>query len=153
MKVGVIMGSVSDYEVMADAVATLEQFGVDFEKRVVSAHRTPDLLCEYAKTAKARGIGVIIAGAGGAAHLPGMVASMTTLPVVGVPVKSRALNGLDSLLSLKQTVTTGTTERNWVMLFKQYENVEDYCRAIRWGTTEGHDCQSIGTGMSAHSAG
>ena len=102
MKVGVIMGSVSDYEVMADAVATLEQFGVDFEKRVVSAHRTPDLLGEYAKTAKARGIGVIIAGAGGAAHLPGMVASMTTLPVVGVPVKSKALNGLDSLLSIVQ---------------------------------------------------
>ena len=102
MKVGVIMGSVSDYEVMADAVATLEQFGVDFEKRVVSAHRTPDLLCEYAKTAKSRGIEVIIAGAGGAAHLPGMVASMTTLPVVGVPVKSKALNGLDSLLSIVQ---------------------------------------------------
>ena len=96
------MGSVSDYEVMADAVATLEQFGVDFEKRVVSAHRTPDLLCEYAKTAKSRGIEVIIAGAGGAAHLPGMVASMTTLPVVGVPVKSKALNGLDSLLSIVQ---------------------------------------------------
>ena len=74
------MGSVSDYEVMADAVAMLGQFGVDFEKRVVSAHRTPDLLCEYAKTAKNRGIGVIIAGAGGAAHLPGMVASMTPLP-------------------------------------------------------------------------
>ena len=91
------MGSVSDYEVMADAVAMLGQFGVDFEKRVVSAHRTPDLLCEYAKTAKSRGIGVIIAGAGGAAHLPGMVASMTTLPV-----KSRALNGLDSLLSIVQ---------------------------------------------------
>ena len=102
MKVGVIMGSVSDYEVMADAVAMLGQFGVDFEKRVVSAHRTPDLLCEYAKTAKSRGIGVIIAGAGGAAHLPGMVASMTTLPVVGVPVKSRALNGLDSLLRAGQ---------------------------------------------------
>ena len=102
MKVGVIMGSVSDYEGMADAVATLEQFGVDFEKRVVSAHRTPDLLCEYAKTAKSRGIEVIIAGAGGAAHLPGMVASMTTLPVVGVPVKSKALNGLDSLLSIVQ---------------------------------------------------
>ena len=102
MKVGVIMGSVSDYEVMADAVAMLGQFGVDFEKRVVSAHRTPDLLCEYAKTAKSRGIGVIIAGAGGAAHLPGMVASMTPLPVVGVPVKSRALNGLDSLLSIVQ---------------------------------------------------
>ena len=96
------MGSVSDYEVMADAVATLEAFGVEFEKRVVSAHRTPDLLCEYAKTARSRGIGVIIAGAGGAAHLPGMVASMTTLPVVGVPVKSRALNGLDSLLSIVQ---------------------------------------------------
>ena len=96
------MGSVSDYEVMADAVAMLGQFGVDFEKRVVSAHRTPDLLCEYAKTAKGRGIGVIIAGAGGAAHLPGMVASMTPLPVVGVPVKSRALNGLDSLLSIVQ---------------------------------------------------
>ena len=93
------MGSVSDYEVMAEAVAMLEAFGVDFEKRVVSAHRTPDLLCEYAKTARERGIGVIIAGAGGAAHLPGMVASMTPLPVVGVPVKSRALNGLDSLLA------------------------------------------------------
>lgn len=96
------MGSVSDYEVMADAVALLERFGVDFEKRVVSAHRTPDLLVEYAKTARARGLGVIIAGAGGAAHLPGMVAAMTTLPVVGVPVKSRALNGLDSLLSIVQ---------------------------------------------------
>lgn len=96
------MGSVSDYEVMADAVATLEQFGVAFEKRVVSAHRTPDLLCEYAKSARQRGLGVIIAGAGGAAHLPGMVASMTTLPVVGVPVKSKALKGLDSLLSIVQ---------------------------------------------------
>lgn len=102
MKVGVIMGSVSDYEVMAEAVEMLERFGVEYEKRVVSAHRTPDLLWEYAKTARTRGIGVIIAGAGGAAHLPGMVASMTTLPVVGVPVKSRALNGLDSLLSIVQ---------------------------------------------------
>ena len=96
------MGSVSDYEVMADAVAMLEQLGIDFEKRVVSAHRTPDLLYEYAKTARERGLGVIIAGAGGAAHLPGMVAAMTTLPVVGVPVKSRVLNGLDSLLSIVQ---------------------------------------------------
>ena len=96
------MGSTSDYEVMADAVAMLEQFGVEYEKRVVSAHRTPDLLCEYAKTARSRGLGVIIAGAGGAAHLPGMVAAMTTLPVVGVPVKSRALNGVDSLLSIVQ---------------------------------------------------
>ena len=96
------MGSTSDYEVMADAVRTLEEFGVEFEKRVVSAHRTPDLLCEYAKTTRGRRLGVIIAGAGGAAHLPGMVAAMTTLPVVGVPVKSRALNGLDSLLSIVQ---------------------------------------------------
>lgn len=96
------MGSVSDYEVMADAVTMLEQLGIDLEKRVVSAHRTPDLLYEYAKTARERGLGVIIAGAGGAAHLPGMVAAMTTLPVVGVPVRSRALNGLDSLLSIVQ---------------------------------------------------
>ncbi len=102
LKVGVIMGSASDYEVMADAVETLEAFGVEFEKRIVSAHRTPDLLCEYARTARRRGLGVIIAGAGGAAHLPGMVAAMTSLPVVGVPVKSRALNGLDSLLSIVQ---------------------------------------------------
>ena len=102
MKVAVIMGSASDYDVMSQAVETLEQFGISYEKRIVSAHRTPDLLVEYAKTAKSRGIEVIIAGAGGAAHLPGMVASMTTLPVIGVPVKSRALNGLDSLLSIVQ---------------------------------------------------
>ena len=96
------MGSTSDWDVMSDAAATLAQFGVEFEKRVVSAHRTPDLLVEYAKTAKSRGLEVIIAGAGGAAHLPGMVASMTALPVIGVPGKSRALNGLDSLLSIVQ---------------------------------------------------
>ena len=96
------MGSTSDWDGMSDAAATLAQFGVEFEKRVVSAHRTPDLLVEYAKTAKSRGLEVIIAGAGGAAHLPGMVASMTALPVIGVPVKSRALNGLDSLLSIVQ---------------------------------------------------
>lgn len=102
MKVGVIMGSVSDYEVMAEAVRTLESFGVPFEKRVVSAHRTPRLLYDYARTARERGLDVIIAGAGGAAHLPGMVAAITTLPVIGVPVKSRALNGLDSLLSIVQ---------------------------------------------------
>ena len=102
MKVGVIMGSTSDWEVMSAAVETLEAFGVEYEKRVVSAHRTPDLMAEYAKSARSRGIGVIIAGAGGAAHLPGMVAAMTDLPVVGVPVKSRALNGLDSLLSIVQ---------------------------------------------------
>lgn len=102
ISVGVIMGSSSDYEVMKDACDVLDNFKIEYEKRIVSAHRTPDLLAEYAKSAKQRGIKVIIAGAGGAAHLPGMVASMTTLPVVGVPVKSRALNGLDSLLSIVQ---------------------------------------------------
>ena len=102
MKVGVIMGSTSDYEVMQDACKVLEEFGVEYEKRVVSAHRTPDLMYEYAHSARERGINVIIAGAGGAAHLPGMVAAMTTVPVIGVPVKSRALNGLDSLLSIVQ---------------------------------------------------
>ena len=96
------MGSTSDWEVMAAAAETLEAFGIPYEKRVVSAHRPPALLVEYAKPARGRGIEVIIAGAGGAAHLPGMVASMTPLPVVGVPVKSRALNGLDSLLSIVQ---------------------------------------------------
>ena len=102
VKVGVIMGSTSDYEVMQDACKVLEEFGVEYEKRVVSAHRTPDLMYEYAHTARERGIKVIIAGAGGAAHLPGMVAAMTSVPVIGVPVKSRALNGLDSLLSIVQ---------------------------------------------------
>ena len=102
MKVGVIMGSTSDYEVMQDACKVLEEFGVEYEKRVVSAHRTPDLMYEYAHQARERGIKVIIAGAGGAAHLPGMVAAMTSVPVIGVPVKSRALNGLDSLLSIVQ---------------------------------------------------
>ena len=96
------MGSTSDYEVMSGAVDMLSELGIEFEKRVVSAHRTPDLMYEYARTARERGISVIIAGAGGAAHLPGMVAAMTTLPVIGVPVKSKALNGLDSLLSIVQ---------------------------------------------------
>ena len=102
IKVGIIMGSNSDYEVMKDACDVLDQFGIEYEKRVVSAHRTPDLMYEYAHSARERGIKVIIAGAGGAAHLPGMVAAMTSLPVIGVPVKSRALNGLDSLLSIVQ---------------------------------------------------
>ena len=102
VSVGIIMGSTSDYEVMKDACSMLDEFGVEYEKKVVSAHRTPDLMYEYAKSAEERGIKVIIAGAGGAAHLPGMVAAMTALPVIGVPVKSRALNGLDSLLSIVQ---------------------------------------------------
>ena len=96
------MGSISDLEVMQDACSMLESLGIDYEKRVVSAHRTPELLYEYARTARQRGLQVIIAGAGGAAHLPGMTAAMTPLPVIGVPVKSRALNGLDSLLSIVQ---------------------------------------------------
>lgn len=102
IEVGVIMGSTSDFEVMKDACDILDKFGVEYEKKVVSAHRTPKLLFDYSTSAKERGIKVIIAGAGGAAHLPGMVASNTTLPVIGVPVKSRALNGLDSLLSIVQ---------------------------------------------------
>ncbi len=100
--VGVIMGSDSDWPTMVKAVEVLEQFGVHYETRVVSAHRTPDLLVDYAKSARGRGLKVIIAGAGGAAHLPGMVAAMTTLPVLGVPVQSRALRGMDSLLSIVQ---------------------------------------------------
>jgi 5-(carboxyamino)imidazole ribonucleotide mutase len=100
--VGVIMGSVSDWSTMSHTTETLEALGVPFEARVVSAHRTPDLLFEYAAAAAGRGLEVLIAGAGGAAHLPGMTAAKTRLPVLGVPVKSRALSGLDSLLSIVQ---------------------------------------------------
>ena len=100
--VGVVMGSRSDWETMAAAADILRQFGVSFECRVVSAHRTPAWMAEYATTAESRGIRIIIAGAGGAAHLPGMIAAQTILPVLGVPVQSKALNGLDSLLSIVQ---------------------------------------------------
>ncbi|KQL34838.1 N5-carboxyaminoimidazole ribonucleotide mutase [Bacillus sp. FJAT-25509] len=100
--VGVIMGSTSDWETMKHTCDVLEELNINYEKRVVSAHRTPDLMFEYAESARERGIKVIIAGAGGAAHLPGMVAAKTTLPVIGVPVQSKALNGLDSLLSIVQ---------------------------------------------------
>lgn len=100
--VGVIMGSRSDWETMRHAVETLESLGLPFETRVVSAHRTPDLLFEYASTAADRGLQVIVAGAGGAAHLPGMTAAKTHLPVLGVPVESKALKGIDSLLSIAQ---------------------------------------------------
>lgn len=100
--VGVIMGSASDWATLKAAVTLLDEFGVPCEREVVSAHRTPDKLWTYATGARARGIQVIIAGAGGAAHLPGMVASLTTLPVIGVPVQSKALQGLDSLLSIVQ---------------------------------------------------
>ncbi|MEC8692765.1 MAG: 5-(carboxyamino)imidazole ribonucleotide mutase [Bacteroidota bacterium] len=101
-KVGIIMGSDSDLNVMNEAVAVLEEFGVAHETTIVSAHRTPDRLVNYAKEASNNGIHVIIAGAGGAAHLPGMVASMTHLPVIGVPVKSKTMSGIDSLYSIVQ---------------------------------------------------
>ena len=102
MKVAVIMGSTSDYEIMSAAIKVLEDFGVEYEKKVISAHRTPDLMCEYAKSARERGIGAIIAGAGGAAHVAGVVAGMTTVPVIGVPIQTKALGGMDSLLSIVQ---------------------------------------------------
>lgn len=100
--VGVIMGSISDWKTMEHTCNVLEKLSIPYEKEVISAHRTPDDMFQYAKTAKERGLKVIIAGAGGAAHLPGMVASQTNLPVIGVPVESRALQGLDSLLSIVQ---------------------------------------------------
>src|SRR5687768_5650964 len=100
--VGIVMGSRSDWGTLEHAAETLSALGVPFEKRVVSAHRTPDLLYEYASSSQARGLEVIIAGAGGAAHLPGMLAAKTALPVLGVPVESKALHGLDSLLSIVQ---------------------------------------------------
>ena len=116
-QVGVIMGSKSDWETMKQACEILDLFEIPYEKKVVSAHRTPDLMFEYAEGAREKGLKVIIAGAGGAAHLPGMVAAKTTLPVIGVPVQSKALNGLDSLLSIVQmpggvpvaTVAIGTS--------------------------------------------
>lgn len=102
MKVAVIMGSISDLKTMEDACTTLGQFGVEYECEVVSAHRTPEKMFNFAKNARSNGFSIIIAGAGGAAHLPGMVAALTTLPVIGVPIKSKALKGQDSLLSIVQ---------------------------------------------------
>ncbi len=102
IQVGIVMGSNSDWDVMQNAAKVLQDFGVAFEARVVSAHRTPDLLYEYAESARGRGLQAIIAGAGGAAHLPGMLAAKTTVPVLGVPVQSKALSGQDSLLSIVQ---------------------------------------------------
>src|SRR5690625_5016682 len=100
VQVGIIMGSISDWETMKHSCDVLDELGVSYEKEVVSAHRTPDDMFQYAITARERGLQVIIAGAGGAAHLPGMVASQTTLPVIGVPVQTKALGGMDSLLSI-----------------------------------------------------
>ena len=102
MKVAIIMGSASDWPVMAAAEETLAAFGVEYDKRVISAHRTPDLMVEYCRSAREKGIGVIIAAAGGAAHLAGVAAGLTTLPVIGVPIQTKSLGGLDSLLSMVQ---------------------------------------------------
>ncbi|MEF9933086.1 MAG: 5-(carboxyamino)imidazole ribonucleotide mutase [Cetobacterium sp.] len=134
MKVGVIMGSKSDLPTMSEAIKMLKEFGIEHEVKIVSAHRTPELMFEYAKSAEERGIKVIIAGAGGAAHLPGMVASLTTLPVIGVPVESKALKGMDSLLSIVQmpggipvaTVAIGTAgAKNAGILAAQIIGLED----------------------------
>jgi len=105
MKVSIIMGSVSDYDVMSGAEQILSAFGIDFEKKVISAHRTLDYMVEYVKGARSRDVGVIIAGAGGAAHLAGVAAGLTTLPVIAVPMQTKALGGLDSLLSMVQMPT------------------------------------------------
>ncbi len=105
MKVGVIMGSTSDLEVMTPAIKTLEEFGIEVDKRVISAHRAPHALIDWVENARSNGLKVIIAGAGGAAHLAGVIAGLTTLPVIGVPVRSKTLDGLDSLLSMVQMPT------------------------------------------------
>ena len=102
MKVSIIMGSKSDWDVMSAACETLDQFGVPYEKKVISAHRTPQFFCDWMAGARDRGVDVVIACAGGAAHLPGMAAALTTLPVIGIPIRSKALSGLDSLLSIVQ---------------------------------------------------
>lgn len=102
MKVGIVMGSTSDLEVMSAAFTVLDEFGVEYEKRVISAHRAPRLLMDWASGAKERGLGVIIAGAGGAAHLPGVTAALTTVPVIGVPISGKAFGGMDALLSMVQ---------------------------------------------------
>jgi 5-(carboxyamino)imidazole ribonucleotide mutase len=102
MKVGIIMGSTSDLEIMSSAFAVLDEFGVPYEKKVISAHRAPELLAKYASSARERGLSMIIAGAGGAAHLPGVTAAMTTIPVIGVPISGKAFGGMDALLSMVQ---------------------------------------------------
>jgi len=148
--VGLIMGSRSDWSTLEHAAATLEKLAVPFEARVVSAHRTPDLLFEYAANAEKRGLEVIIAGAGGAAHLPGMVAAKTCLPVLGVPVQSQALNGLDSLLSIAQMpagIPVGTLAIGKAgavnaallaasILGNQYPTIRDALKAFRAAQTE-----------------
>lgn len=135
--VGVIMGSDSDLPVMQGAIDALAEFGVPYEVRVVSAHRTPDVMTAYARTAAERGLRVIIAGAGGAAHLPGMTASMTTLPVIGVPVPLKVLDGLDSLLSIVQmpagipvaTVAVGNARNAGLLAVRMLATTDDQLRS------------------------
>jgi len=148
--VGIIMGSTSDWETMEHAASTLSNLGIPFETRVVSAHRTPDLLFTYASEAETRGIEVIIAGAGGAAHLPGMTASKTVLPVFGVPVESKALKGLDSLLSIAQMpggIPVGTLAIGKAgavnaallaaaSLGNKYPAIREALRKFRWNQTK-----------------
>ena len=145
--VGVIMGSISDWEYMQKAVEVLEEFGVPYEVKVVSAHRTPEKMYEYAKSARRRGLEVIIAGAGGAAHLPGMTASLTTLPVIGVPIPTKNLGGVDSLYSIVQmpagipvaTVAIGNATNAGILAvrilsikYKKYaKKLEKYEKALR----------------------
>jgi 5-(carboxyamino)imidazole ribonucleotide mutase len=148
--VGIVMGSSSDWETLSHTAETLEKLGIAHEVKIVSAHRTPDLMFDYASGAQARGIEVIIAGAGGAAHLPGMIAAKTTLPVLGVPVQSKSLNGLDSLLSIVQMpggVPVGTLAigaagaRNAALLAasilaNKYPNIDQALKKLRRQQTE-----------------
>jgi 5-(carboxyamino)imidazole ribonucleotide mutase len=150
--VGIIMGSISDWPTMKKAADVLEKLGIPHESKVVSAHRTPDRLYEYAKSARTRGLKVIIAGAGGAAHLPGMTASMTTLPVLGVPVQSKALSGQDSLLSIVQMpagIPVGTLAigeagaTNAGLLAAQILGIEDEALAAKLETLRAEQAASV----------
>lgn len=140
-RIGIIMGSTSDWETMKHACDVLDELGVSYEKKVISAHRTPDLMFSYAEQARERGLHVIIAGAGGAAHLPGMVAAKTTLPVIGVPVQSKALNGLDSLLSIVQM--PGGVPVATVAIGKAGAVNAGLLAAQILGTVDGHAAQAL----------
>jgi 5-(carboxyamino)imidazole ribonucleotide mutase len=159
--VGIIMGSLSDWPTMKKAADVLDKLGVAHESKVVSAHRTPDRLYDYAKTARGRGLKVIIAGAGGAAHLPGMTASMTTLPVLGVPVQSKALSGQDSLLSIVQMpagIPVGTLAigdagaTNAGLLAAQILAIEDAALAVRLETMRAEQAAAVPDAPKAEGA-
>lgn len=150
--VGVVMGSLSDWETLQHASTALDELGIPHERLVVSAHRTPERMFEYAKSARDRGLRVIVAGAGGAAHLPGMIASLTTLPVLGVPVESRALHGLDSLLSIVQmpggvpvaTLAIGTSgAKNAGLLAARILALQDPALALRLETRRQEQAEQV----------